>query len=425
MRFKHCLSSMLLFASLISTAGLSQVQLEKSEKNPVLRYSTEDVYDPSGYKYLFEPTVVYDSASHGYKMWFTSFTFNSSRFCISTAVSPNGTDWYLYDKNPVLRPGLQGSFDQDGASASKVIKTGGQYILYYTGTSAGKYQIGAAVSVDGQTWEKFGNNPVLTPGTTGEWDSRIVGWCDVVEKDGIFYMWYNGAAGDHWEGIGLARSFDGVHWTKYAGNPVFVKSASGWDSYEVATPTVVVVNNMFYMFYQGYPAPGPTWFGWAQSQNGIDWTRGGSQSVLASGAAWDATLGTADVVYRDHRFHFWYSGRSNATGYWQIGYASADFTALTGITASAAIPKTAVLYQSYPNPFNPSTTIEFSLPATADVDLRVFNTLGQELATLHSGVCSPGTHRMTWDAAGFPSGTYYYRLQAGSFVTAKAAVLLK
>jgi beta-1,2-mannobiose phosphorylase / 1,2-beta-oligomannan phosphorylase len=415
----------LVCVSLVASSGLSQVSLEKSDRNPMLRYWSGDADDPSGYKYALEPTVLYDSLNQGYQMWFTSFTFNTSRFSISAAVSPNGTDWYLYGKNPVLRAGVQGSFDAEGSSAPKIIKTAGQYFLYYTGVNAGKYQIGGAVSPDGRTWEKFGNNPVLTPGGVNEWDSRIVGWCEVLQKDGIFYMWYNGAAGNHWEGIGLATSFDGIHWTKYADNPVFVKSASGWDSYEVATPTVVVVNNMFYMFYQGYPAPGPTWFGWAYSQDGIVWTRGATHSVLTPGTGWDATLGTADVVYRDHRFHLWYSGRSSATGYWQIGYASADLTALTGITASASIPERASLYQSYPNPFNPTTTIEFSLPTASSVDVRVFNALGQEMATLYSGDCSPGTHRMTWDAAGFPSGTYYYRLRTGSFVAAKAAVFLK
>jgi len=94
-------------------------------------------------------------------------------------------------------------------------------------------------------------------------------------------MWYNGATGNHWEGIGLATSFDGRAWTKYANNPVFVPNQTGWDSHEVATPTVILVNGVFIMVYQGMATPGPCWFGVAYSQDGIQWTRASSQSVFA------------------------------------------------------------------------------------------------------------------------------------------------
>jgi hypothetical protein len=69
------------------------------------------------------------------------------------------------------------------------------------------------------------------------------------------------------------------------------------------------------------------------------------------------------------------------------------------------------LSQNYPNPFNPITTIDFSLPEPSQVVLKIFNLSGQEAATVVSGKFAAGTFTTQWDASGFPSGTYYYRLE--------------
>jgi hypothetical protein len=71
------------------------------------------------------------------------------------------------------------------------------------------------------------------------------------------------------------------------------------------------------------------------------------------------------------------------------------------------------LQQNYPNPFNPVTTIEFDLPKSSEVTLKVFNILGEEVATLLSASLLAGTHSLEWDASNLASGVYLYRLQAG------------
>lgn len=89
------------------------------------------------------------------------------------------------------------------------------------------------------------------------------------------------------------------------------------------------------------------------------------------------------------------------------------------------IPTHYNLGQNYPNPFNPSTTIRFDLPKTSYVTLKIFNLLGQEVATVVSEELKPGTYEVTWNASGLSSGVYFYRLTAGGYLENKKLVLLK
>jgi len=89
------------------------------------------------------------------------------------------------------------------------------------------------------------------------------------------------------------------------------------------------------------------------------------------------------------------------------------------------IPKTYNLSQNYPNPFNPTTTINYELPITNYVDLSIYNLLGQKVVTLINERQKPGSYQVEWDANGFPSGIYYYRLTSGEFVDTKKLVLLR
>ena len=88
-------------------------------------------------------------------------------------------------------------------------------------------------------------------------------------------------------------------------------------------------------------------------------------------------------------------------------------------------PSEFILYQNYPNPFNPSTKISFSLPAQSFVFLKIFDINGREVATIISEELSAGIYSRQWDAKGFSSGVYFYRLQAGSLIEMKKLLLLK
>ena len=91
---------------------------------------------------------------------------------------------------------------------------------------------------------------------------------------------------------------------------------------------------------------------------------------------------------------------------------------------SSVVPESPILFQNYPNPFNPSTTIGYALPRAATVSLKIFNTLGQLVETLVSEHRDAGSSGVQWNAS-VPSGVYFSRLEAESFVQTQKVVLLR
>jgi hypothetical protein len=102
-----------------------------------------------------------------------------------------------------------------------------------------------------------------------------------------------------------------------------------------------------------------------------------------------------------------------------------DFAAPTSVHDVETKPTGFALYQSYPNPFNPSTTITYDVPARSHVTLRVYNMLGQEVTTLVDRMEEAGKKSVRFHAIGMASGVYYYRLETGSFVGIRKMVLMK
>jgi hypothetical protein len=96
-----------------------------------------------------------------------------------------------------------------------------------------------------------------------------------------------------------------------------------------------------------------------------------------------------------------------------------------GVSQKSTVVDGFGLSQNYPNPFNPKTAIPFSVPKTQHVILKVYDVLGCEVATLIDGTEPAGSHVVEWDGSVFPSGIYYYRMEAGQFSAFKKLTLLK
>jgi hypothetical protein len=100
-------------------------------------------------------------------------------------------------------------------------------------------------------------------------------------------------------------------------------------------------------------------------------------------------------------------------------------TTTTSVVAFGTAEPSFVLFQNCPNPFNPSTTIQFSIGKLSIVDLKIYDLLGREVETLVKGEMSAGVHSVQFDASKLASGIYFYRLRAGNFTATKKLLLLK
>jgi len=128
-----------------------------------------------------------------------------------------------------------------------------------------------------------------------------------------------------------------------------------------------------------------------------------------------ATTHAADVALAYDTRYFWHVRASNTGGSGSWSDVWAFRTAVGTRVASDGVPVEFKLHQSYPNPFNPVTTIRYDLPSSGPVTLFICNALGQRVATLVDKVESAGRHEVVFDAGGEPSGLYLYRLTAGAF----------
>ncbi|MBK7260182.1 MAG: carbohydrate binding domain-containing protein [Ignavibacteriae bacterium] len=123
--------------------------------------------------------------------------------------------------------------------------------------------------------------------------------------------------------------------------------------------------------------------------------------------------------------YYWRVRAGNAGGWGPLSSTWRVRISLTSVAENRTTPTTVTLDQNYPNPFNPSTTIRYSLPAKASVQLKVFNLLGVEVAELANGEQEAGYHEIRFNAESLPSGMYFYRLQAGTTTETRRLLLVR
>jgi sugar lactone lactonase YvrE len=137
-----------------------------------------------------------------------------------------------------------------------------------------------------------------------------------------------------------------------------------------------------------------------------------------------STDGAVDLEL-DANNNLYVSGFSIGTGT-SYDYVTIKYSQLVGIEpVSSEIPNEFLLLQNYPNPFNPVTNIEFSIPKNSSVKITVYNSSGKEIETIVNGELSAGTYNVDWNASKYPSGVYFYKLTAGSFINTKKMIFVK
>jgi uncharacterized delta-60 repeat protein len=109
-----------------------------------------------------------------------------------------------------------------------------------------------------------------------------------------------------------------------------------------------------------------------------------------------------------------------------LDYTTIKYSQLTGLQhVSSETPDNFALYQSYPNPFNPTSKIKFDLPNQGLTRLVIYDILGKVAATLINEELNPGIYEVEWNAANYPSGTYFYRLITREYTETKKMILIK
>jgi predicted nucleotidyltransferase len=128
---------------------------------------------------------------------------------------------------------------------------------------------------------------------------------------------------------------------------------------------------------------------------------------------------------------------SSQTYYWSVQaidncFAASEFAPEQSLLITSVegekfnkLPAEYELNQNFPNPFNPNTTIRFSLPQTTQLKINLYNMLGEQVATLAEGMYEAGYHKVVFNTSSLPSGTYIYRLESNDFVQVKKMILLK
>jgi predicted GH43/DUF377 family glycosyl hydrolase len=427
---------------------VSGTQWDQYEGNPIIKpgktgWNKGMVYAPT--VIMFKDTL---------RMWYmgsTDYGFNGI-IHIGYAWSLEGITWHQYSENPVFSPGKD-DWDYPHIVQPIVFADGDTLRMWYGGGNVllgnarqrEVMRIGYAVSVDGINWNRL-SDPVIKPPNPPAWDQDGVLPGGVIKENGIFKMWFGGGVGPYgyppasskWS-IGYATSSDCIHWDLQP-DPVVLHgdNSTDFDETSAFAASVIRTNEGYYMWYSGHSHTAVVngkpqgKIGYANSSDGINWTKYYANPIVSPTSVsqqWTTGYYTPSVLFDGEQFHMWFAGWQEGGGMIAIGYATSvsDKINGTGIEDDLLnrVPKENKLLQNFPNPFNPLTTISYSIPEQAYVTLKVYDILGDEIETLVNDEKPAGSYLVRFNASHFASGTYFCKLQTDNFIQTKKLVLIK
>jgi photosystem II stability/assembly factor-like uncharacterized protein len=266
----------------------------------------------------------------------------------------------------------------------------GTWSTLATTNTSGTYNNAACFDGNNVWFESVGQSSILFSSNLGvNWTSQTIPLAEITAIS--FNSSTTGLAGGSSTSPGLLKTINnGVNWTAIT-NPYTTSSISG----------IVGAQQTWWVAQQGT----------------------GISKSTDDGATWTTAYTAAAGSY----YHMTKS-RSGAT-IWAIrsnGGISRYGLPITGINSiSNEVPATFSLSQNYPNPFNPTTKINFALPKSGLVTLKVYDVLGKEVATLVNEVKNAGTYNYEFDGSALTSGVYFYKLEGNGFSSVKKMMLVK
>ncbi len=198
------------------------------------------------------------------------------------------TNWYKYPGNPVFEPGKKGDWDQNIIDFA-ILYDYDQYHMWYSAwakDATGHSAFGSASSHDGIHWTKYEGNPLIFDCNGSPWDEKY--WTfDVIRKDSLYLMWYTAEskASGQLANIGFAWSQDGLNWTKHADPVLQHGDRESWEAAGIGGPCVLYEDGRYHMWYNGvsYRMPKVVRVGYATSEDGIHWEKYPANPVFDAG----------------------------------------------------------------------------------------------------------------------------------------------
>lgn len=185
-------------------------------------------------------------------------------------------------------------------------------VLHPTGAGVGNVYIWVTWGVPPPVgnWIDFNNNPVLSP-SGAYYETHGVGQGCILYMNNEYKMWYLGDAGANNNFVMYAESNDGINWTRPFPDPVLLPGPPGsWDDLSVHPGAIIYDNGQYKMFYCGWSfTEGPWHVGLATSVDGINWVKHPNPVIYASGG-WEYQLAPSSVIKKDDKYYLYYTGRN-------------------------------------------------------------------------------------------------------------------
>lgn len=296
------------------------IQIDKCKKNNKEweKYMNKPILGDSETGTLFDPFVMVDNDGK-YRMYVSWRDMGA----IAVTTSDDGINW---EQLKIVLEKDESTGWEKIINRATVVYKDGKYHMWYTGQENGISKIGYAISDDGYNFKRNGREPIMIP--EKEWENKSVMNPHVIydEDEKIYKMWY--AAGETYEPdvIAYATSLDGITWNKFENNPILKanKDKNTFDNYKVGACDVHKLSkNEYLMFYIGYTNINTARIFTAKSSDGINWIRYGKTPII------EPTKNTfdSDACYKPtviwdktkNKWMLWYNGRTGNKEY--IGYA--------------------------------------------------------------------------------------------------------